>query len=117
MLNAAVETIVDSEARPIVHSDRGGHFRWPGRLERFNAAKLVRSMSRKASSQGNDACEGFFRRLETEFFYPRNWRAFTVTQFIDEVDAYISWYNETPTKMSLGGKSSIDCRQSPGLMP
>ncbi|UOA25283.1 hypothetical protein DSM110277_03737 (plasmid) [Sulfitobacter pontiacus] len=30
MLDAAVETIADSEARPIVHSDRGGHYRWPG---------------------------------------------------------------------------------------
>jgi putative transposase len=33
MLDAAVETIADSEARPIVHSDRGGHYRWLGWLE------------------------------------------------------------------------------------
>jgi putative transposase len=60
MLDAAVETIADSEVRPIVHSDRGGLYRWPGWLERIDAAKLVRSMSRKASSQDNAACEGFF---------------------------------------------------------
>jgi putative transposase len=88
MLDAAVETIADSEARPIVHSDRGGHYRWPGWLERIDAAKLVRSMSRKASSQDIAACEGFFERLKTEFFYPRDLRAFTVAQFIDEVDAF-----------------------------
>ena len=117
MLDAAVETIADSEARPIVHSDRGGHYRWPGWLERIDAAKLVRSMSRKASSQDNAACEGFFGRLKTEFFYPRDWRAFTVAQFIDEVDAYIRWYNETRIKMSLGGRSPIEYRKSLGLMP
>lgn len=113
MLDAAVETIADSEARPIIHSDRGGHYRWPGWLERIDAAKLVRSMSRKASSQDNAACEGFFGRLKTEFFYPRDWRALTAAQFIDEVDAYIRWYNETRIKMSLGGRSPIEYRKKP----
>ena len=117
MLDAAVETIADSEVRPIVHSDSGGHYRWPGWLERIDAAKLVRSMSRKASSQDNAACEGFFGRLETEFFYPRDWRVFTLAQFIDEGDAYIRWYNETRIKMSLGGRSPIEYRKSLGFMP
>jgi len=52
-----------------------------------------------------------------EFFYPRDWRAFTVAQFIDEVDAYIRWYNETRIKMSLGGRSPIEYRKSLGLTP
>ena len=117
MLDAALETIVDSDARPIIHSDRGGHYRWSGWLERVNEAGLVRSMSRKASSQDNAACEGFFGRLKNEFFYPRDWRAFTLAQFIDAVDGYIRWYNETRIKMSLGGRSPIEYRQSLGIMP
>lgn len=117
MLDAALETIADSGARPVIHSDRGGHYRWPGWLERIDAAQLVRSMSRKASSQDNAACEGFFGRLKTEFFYPRDWRALTAAQFIDEVDAYIRWYNETRIKMSLGGRSPIEYRRNLGLMP
>ena len=104
MLDAALESIADSDARPIIHSDRGGHYRWSGWLERVNAAGLVRSMSRKASSQDNAACEGFFGRLKNEFFYPRDWRGFTVAQFIEAVDAYIRWYNETRIKMSLGAE-------------
>ena len=44
-------------------------------------------------------------------------RAFTVAQFVDEVDAYIRWYNETRIKMSLGGKSPIEYRKNLGLMP
>ena len=74
-------------------------------------------MSRKASSQDNAACEGFFGRLKAEFFYPRDWRAFTLAQFIDAVDAYIRWYNETRIKLSLGGRSPIEYRKSLGLMP
>jgi transposase InsO family protein len=62
---------------------------WPGWLERINAARLVRSMLRKVSSQDNAACEGFFGRLKNEFVYPRDWRAFTVVQFIDEVETFI----------------------------
>lgn len=72
MLDAALETIDDREARPIIHSDRGAHYLWTGWLERIKAAKLVRSMSRKACSQDNAACEGFFGRLKIEFFYPRD---------------------------------------------
>ncbi len=81
--------LADNRPTYQVHSDRGGHYRWPGWLERINTARLVRSMSRKASSQDNAACEGFFGRLKTEFFYPRDWRAFTAAPSIDEVDAYI----------------------------
>ena len=34
MLDAAIETIADGE-RPVVHSDRGAHYRWPGWLSRI----------------------------------------------------------------------------------
>jgi transposase len=55
--------------------------------------------------------------LKTEFFYPHDWRAFTLAQFIDAVDAYIRWYNETRIKLSLGGLSPMEYRKSLGLMP
>lgn len=32
---------------PILHSDRGCHYRWPGWIEQMNNAKLTRSMSKK----------------------------------------------------------------------
>ena len=61
--------------RPVIHSDRGGHYRWPGWLERVNAAGLIRSMSRKGCSPDNAACEGFFGRLKTECIMGVNGRA------------------------------------------
>lgn len=37
----------------------------------------------------NAACEGLFRRLKTELFYPRHWRSTTIEQFTQALDSYI----------------------------
>jgi len=115
MLDAAIETVTNETDKPIVHSDRGGHYRWPGWLSRVEKASIIRSMSRKACSPDNAACEGFFGRLKTEMFYPRDWRSTTIAQFIEALDAYIRWYNEKRIKMSLGYLSPIEYRESLGL--
>lgn len=115
MLDAAIETVASSSARPVVHSDRGAHYRWPGWLTRIADAKLVRSMSRKGYSPDNAACEGFFGRLKTELFYPRNWQSTTIEQFIQALDAYIRWYNEKRIKISLGSLSPVEYRRSLGI--
>lgn len=67
MLDAAISTLNPKE-HPIVHSDRGGHYRWPGWIERMEKANLVRSMSRKGCSPDNAACEGFHGRVKTNSF-------------------------------------------------
>ena len=115
MLDTAIETLANSDDRPVVHSDRGAHYRWPGWLTRISDAKLIRSMSRKGCSPDNAACEGFFGRLKTELFYPRTWQATTIEQFIQAVDAYIRWYNEKRIKISLGALSPAEYRDSLGL--
>jgi len=114
MLESAIETVTDIENRPVIHSDRGAHYRWPGWLSRMHDAKLIRSMSRKGCSPDNAACEGFFGRLKTELFYPRNWEDTTIDQFIQVVDSYIRWYNEKRIKISLGSLSPIEYRESLG---
>ncbi|CDS48656.1 Mobile element protein [Polaromonas sp. CG9_12] len=116
MLDAAIDKVANSDVRPVVHSDRGGHYRWPGWLTRMGDAKLIRSMSRKGCSPDNAACEGFFGRLKTELFYPRNWQATTIEQFIQVVDSYVRWYNEKRIKISLGSLSPLEYRESLGLM-
>jgi len=115
MLDAAIATVVTKECKPVIHSDRGAHYRWPGWLSRVHDAKLIRSMSRKGCSPDNAACEGFFGRLKTELFYPRNWQGVTIEQFIQIVDSYIRWYNEKRIKISLGSRSPIEYRESLGL--
>ncbi len=46
MLDDALDTLNEHD-KPVIHSDRGGHYRWPGWLERINTSGLIRSMSRK----------------------------------------------------------------------
>lgn len=80
--------------------------------QQVGKANLIRSMSRKGCSPDNAACEGFFGRLKTELFYPRDWRGTTVEQFMEVVDSYIRWYNEKRIKISLGSLSPVEYRQS-----
>ncbi len=115
MLDAAIEKVGNSHDRPVVHSDRDAHYRWPGWLTRIRDAKLIRSMSRKGCSPDNAACEGFFGRLKTELFHPRDWQATTIEHFIQVIDTYIRWHNEKRIKISLGSLSPLEYRESLGL--
>ncbi len=93
MLDEAISTLEDDE-HPIVHSDRGCHYRWPGWIKRMEESKLLRSMSKKGCSPDNAACEGFFGRLKNEMFYGRSWVGVSIDQFINELDDYLRWYAE-----------------------
>ena len=99
---------------PIIHSDRGGHYRWPAWISICERYGLVRSMSRKGCSPDNSACEGFFGRLKNEFFYYRDWRGVSSEEFIERLDAYLRYYCEERIKKSLGWMSPNDYRRSRG---
>jgi putative transposase len=114
MLDTAIETVADGPDRPIVHPDRGAHYRCPGWFSRIDGARLISSMSRKACSPDNAACEGFFGRLKNELFYPRRWQTTTIEHFIAEVDSYIRWYNQDRIKISLGSRSPMEYRANLG---
>jgi len=60
-----------------------------------------RDRSRKACSPDNAACEGFFGRLKTEQFYPRDWQATTIKQFVEAIDFYIRWRIKKGEKAAL----------------
>ena len=111
MLDMATATLGERE-RPVVHSDRGAHYRWPGWIERMEAAGLTRSMSKKGCSPDNAACEGFFGRLKNEMFYNRKWQGVSIEEFMDILDNYLHWYNEKRIKISLGAKSPLEYRRS-----
>ena len=115
MLDDAICNLANEE-HPIVHSDRGSHYRWPGWISRMEGAGLLRSMSKKGCSPDNSACEGFFGRLKNEMFYFRSWKDVSIEQFISELDSYLRWYNKKRIKISLGGMSPVAYRHSIGLV-
>lgn len=114
MLETAISTLSPSD-HPIVHTDRGCHYRWPCWIERMNTAGLTRSMSKKGCSPDNAACEGFFGRLKNEMFYGRSWVGVPMDDFISEINSYIEWYNTKRIKQSLGYMSPVEYRHSLGL--
>ena len=114
MLDLAIASL-QPEEHPIIHSDRGSHYRWPGWIDRMTTAGLTRSMSKKACTGDNAACEGFFGRLKNEMYYNRSWQDVTMEQFIELVNEYIRWYNEKRIKLSLGGLSPVEYRARLGL--
>ena len=114
MLEDDIGTLSPSEY-PLVHTDRGCHYRWPGWIERMQASGLTRSMSKKGCSPDNAACEGFFGRLKNEMFYGRSWVGVPMDDFINEINSYIEWYNTKRIKQSLGYMSPVEYRHSLGL--
>lgn len=111
MLDQALD-ILQKDKRPIVHTDRGAHYRWQRWIERMNDNNLIRSMSKKGCSPDNATCEGFFGRLKNEFFYGESWMDVTVGVFIGLLDEYLEWYNTQRIKLSLGGISIMKYRKS-----
>ena len=97
MLDIAIATLGEDE-HPIVHSDRGTHYRWSGWIERIESA-----------------CEGFLGHLKNEMFYNRSWAGVSIDEFIEILDQYIHWYAEKRIKVSLGGLSPLQYRQAHGI--
>lgn len=114
MLRKAIEALKPTE-QPIVHSDRGCHYRWPEWIAIIESAGLTRSMSKKGCSPDNSACEGFFGHLKTEMFYGYNWDEYTLEEFIQAVDDYMHWYCERRIKSTLGGLSPLEYRRRIGV--
>jgi len=114
MLDSYYGTISE-EKKPLIHSDRGCHYRWPGWIERMDKYGFTRSMSKKGCSPDNSACEGFFGRMKNEMFYGRSFTGVTIDKFIQMINDYIIWYNTERIKESLGYMSPMEYRQSLGL--
>lgn len=97
--------------RTTIHSDRGGHYRWPEWIGICEENGLVRSMSAKGCSPDNSACEGFFGRLKNEFFRYRDWEGVTAEEFMGRLEAYLVYYRDGRIKKSLGWLSPMEYRR------
>ena len=101
-------------ARTVIHSDRGGHYRWPEWIAICEENGLVRGMSAKGRSPDNAACEGFFGRLKNEFFHWRDWRGVSAEESMGRLEAYLVCYRDQRTKESLGWLSPMEYRRELG---
>ena len=115
MLDDAAK-LLSVEAKPIIHSDRGAHYRWPGWIDRMEKNGFIRSMSKKGCSPDNSACDGVFGRIKNEMFYNADWSGVNISEFIGILNDYLYWYNEKRIKKSLGYLSPIEYRHRLGLV-
>ena len=115
MLDDAAKLLSVGE-KPIIHSDRGVHYRWPGWIDRMEKNGFIRSMSKKGCSPDNSACEGLFGRIKNEMFYNADWSGVNISEFIGILNDYLYWYNEKRIKKSLGYLSPIEYRHRLGLV-
>ena len=115
MLDDAAKLLSVGE-KPIIHSDRGVHYRWPGWIDRMEKNGFIRSMSKKGCSPDNSACEGVFGRIKNEMFYNADWSGVNISEFIGILNDYLYWYNEKRIKKSLGYLSPIEYRHRLGLV-
>ncbi len=109
-LEAACATLAPGE-RPVVHSDRGGHYRWPGWVEVCRRFGLARSMSRKGRSCDNARMEGFFGTLKSEFFHARDWEGVGRGGFMAELHAWLRWFRSGRVSESLGWRTPEENRR------
>ena len=109
-LEAACATLAPGE-RPVVHSDRGGHYRWPGWVEVCRRFGLARSMSRKGRSCDNARMEGFFGTLKSEFFHARDWEGVGRGGFMAELHAWLRWFRSGRASESLGWRTPEENRR------
>ena len=115
MLDDAAKLLSLGE-KPIIHSDRGVHYRWPGWIDRMEKNGFIRSMSKKGCSPDNSACEDVFGRIKNEMFYNADWSGVNISEFIGILNDYLYWYNEKRIKKSLGYLSPIEYRHRLGLV-
>lgn len=101
MLENACKTLTRGET-PILHTDRGAHYRWDSWIELTKKYGVIRSMSKKACSPDNAACEAFFGRFKNELFYQKNFQNTSIEAFMEYLHNALHWYNEKRLKTSFG---------------
>lgn len=101
MLADACSTLKDGE-KPIIHSDRGCHYRWPEWIRIRKDNNLTRSTGAKGCSPDNAAAEGFFGRPRQEFFHKRSFAGVSMDWFIGMLDEYMVRYRDKRIKTESG---------------
>lgn len=107
MLTDALATLPPGKA-PMVHSDQGFQFRHLSWQHLLATVGATQSMSRKGTCLDNAMMENFFGHLKAEFFHPTTFS--DVGTFVEDLHAYMVWYNHDRISLSLHGMSPIHYR-------
>lgn len=109
MLKKAYTVIPDTNGC-ILHSDQGWQYRNRKYQESLKQHGLIQSMSRKGNCLDNSVMENFFGHLKTELLYLREFSSYD--EFVQELKAYIEYYNTRRIKKKLNYLSPVEYRLS-----
>ena len=107
MLNGLFDKL-PADARPIFHSDQGWQYQHAEYQRLLTEHNITQSMSRKGNCMDNGAMENFFGRLKVEMYYGEKFES--VNAFVDELKAYIDYYNNERISLKLKGMSPVQYR-------
>lgn len=107
MLTRALKRLTPTQA-PLIHSDQGWHYQMPAFKRALHERGLAQSMSRKGNCLDNALMENFFGILKTEFFHRKSF--ISMESFVQELKAYIRYYNYDRIKLKLKGLSPVQYR-------
>lgn len=85
--------MLNPNAHPLFHSDRGFQYTSKTFYNKLQAAKMRQSMSRVGRCIDNGPMEGFWGTLKSEMYYLR--RFTDKDALIGAIESYINFYNET----------------------
>lgn len=98
----------NSEAKPLLHSDRGSQYTSRDYRRVTTRAGIKRSMSRTANCLDNASIESFFGHFKSERYdsnvYP------TYESLIHDIDDYMRFYNEERYQEKLNSLTPIEYR-------
>ncbi|WP_427846294.1 IS3 family transposase [Desulfosporosinus lacus] len=107
MLDRAFKKIPDNTGL-ILHSDQGWQYRMAAYQEALVGKGIHQSMSRKATCLDNAVVENFFGHLKSELLYNQEFES--VEHFVQELHAYLEYYNHKRIKKKLNYMSPIEYR-------
>lgn len=105
-LDLALEA--NSEATPLLHSDRGFQYTSPAFKRKIEKAEMTQSMSRVGRCIDNGPMEGFWGTLKCEKYYLNKYGTFE--ELKKDIEDYIQFYNHERLQKRLNGYSPIEYR-------
>lgn len=119
MANESLEiacAFLGSNETPVIHSDRGSHYRANRWIDICEENGLIRSMSRKGRSGDNARAEGFFGLLKNEFFHNKDWSGVAINDFMDMLNEWMEWFRSGRISQALGWLTPDEYRLALGYI-
>lgn len=92
----------------MLHSDQGWQYQMSHYQNLLKEKGIIQSMSRKGNCLDNAIIENFFGILKSEMFYTQKFKS--IEQLKQEINKYITYYNNERIKSNLNKMSPIKYR-------